>query len=237
MNTLKLSLLAAVASLGLAGAAHAEDAEPAKDFAIAFNVGAASDYEFRGISQTLRDPQIFAGADATIGGIGYAGVWVSNADFGNGTTGEYDIYGGFKPTLGLVTLVLGLIYYGYFNKPSGPDEAYYEFKALATIPAGAATLGAAIYYSPEFPFKSGPAYYYEVNGAIPVPNTKFSVSGAVGHQEVDIGVPYNTWNLGVGFAATDHIGFDLRYWDTDQHNAAPGNIYGSQVVLSVKATF
>ena len=235
MTTFKLSLLAAVASLGLAGAAHAEDAAPAKDFAIAFNVGAATDYEFRGVSQTNRSPQIFAGADATLGSIGYAGVWVSNVDFGNGTKAEYDIYGGFKPTLGAVAFDLGVIYYGYAHKPSGPDEAYYEVKALASVPVGPATIGAAVYYSPEFFGETGTATYYEVNGAVPVPNTKFTVSAAAGHQEIDAGGSYSTWNLGVGYAATDHLGFDLRYWDTDEHGF--GTIYHSQLALSVKATF
>jgi len=38
-----------------------------------------------------------------------------------------------------------------------------------------------------------------------------------------------------GFALTDHIGFDLRYWDTDEHHF--GSIYDSRVVIGVKATF
>ena len=235
MNTLKLSLLAAVASLGLAGAAHADDAAPAKDFSIAFNVGAATDYEFRGVSQTNRNPEIFAGADATIGKIGYVGVWTSNVDFLNGTKAEYDIYGGIKPTLGMVSFDLGVVYYGYTHKPKGGDEAYYEIKALATVPVGPATVGASVFYSPDFFGEIGNAIYYEVNSAIPVPNTKFTVSGAIGHQEIDAGGSYSTWNLGAGYAATDHLEFDLRYWDTDEHGF--GQIYHSQVALSVKATF
>lgn len=227
--------IAAVSVFACAGIARADDAAPAKDYSIAFNVGAATDYEFRGISQTNRKPEIFAGADLTFAKIGYVGTWLSNVDFGNGTKAEYDLYGGIRPTLGIVSLDLGVIYYGYANKPSGPDEAYYEFKALATVPVGPATLGASIYYSPEFPFKAGNAEYYEVNGSIPVPNTKLSVSGAVGRQQIDVGGDYTTWNLGAGYAVTDHLGFDLRYWDTDKHSY--GRIYHSQVVLGVKATF
>lgn len=234
MKILKLTLLAAAASLAVGSAAHAEDAAPAPAFTVAFNLGVASDYVFRGISQTNEKPEIFGGIDATIGKA-YIGTWTSNVDFGNGTSAEFDLYGGFRPTLGMVSLDLGVIYYGYANKPSGPDEAYYEVKALATVPVGAATLGASIYYSPEFPFKSGPATYYELNAASPIGKTKFSVSGAVGYQDISIGGSYTTWNLGMGFAATDHVGFDLRYWDTDAHNI--GNIYKGRVALTAKVTF
>src|SRR5689334_18881530 len=97
MKALKLSLLAAMGALALGGAAHAEDAAP---FKLSFNLGASTDYVFRGISQTDENPQVFGGADATIGSIGYAGTWLSNVDFNNGTSMEYDIYGGIKPTLG-----------------------------------------------------------------------------------------------------------------------------------------
>jgi uncharacterized protein (TIGR02001 family) len=232
MKTIKLALLAAVASLAVGGVAQAQDAEsPVK---VAFNIGAASDYVFRGISQTDEDPQIFGGVDATIG-MGYVGFWASNVDFGNSTTMEYDIYGGFKPTLGAVALDLGVIYYGYADKPAGPDEAYWEFKAAGSVPVGPATVGLAFYYSPEFFGETGTALYSEINGSVPIKDTKFSVSGAFGHQEIDAGGSYSTWNLGVGFAVNDHLGFDLRYWDTDEHSF--GKLYDARVVLGAKVSF
>ena len=232
MKALKLSLLAAAATLAIGGAARAQDAPP---FKLSFNVGANSDYVFRGISQTDSDPSVFGGVDATIGSIGYAGVWISNVDFNNGTNAEVDVYGGIKPVLGAVTFDLGAIYYGYIDQPSGSHEDYWEFKAAASVPAGPATLGAAVYYSPEFFGKVGHATYYEVNAALPIPNSKFSVSGAVGHQQLDVPGDYTTWNFGIGFALNDHIGFDLRYWDTDDDLL--GSLSDSRAVIGVKATF
>jgi uncharacterized protein (TIGR02001 family) len=102
------------------------------------------------------------------------------------------------------------------------------------VPVGKATVGAAVFYSPEFPFKSGEATYVEVNGSVPV-DDKWSVSGAVGHQSVVGPADYTTWNLGVGYAINPHLGVDLRYWDTDHHGF--GNIYDSRAVLGLKATF
>ena len=231
MNTLKIALLAAAASLAVGSAAQAAD-EPA--VAVTFNLGVASDYVFRGVSQTNENPQVYGGIDAAIGQA-YVGFWTSNVDFSNSTSAEFDLYGGFKPTLGAVSLDLGVIYYGYANKPSGPDEAYWEGKIAATVPAGPGTIGAAIYYSPEFFGETGTAVYYEVNAAFPIPNTKFTVSGAAGHQEIDAGGSYSTWNAGVGFSATDHVSFDLRYWDTDSHSF--GSIYDARVVLGARVTF
>ena len=231
MRTLKLALAAAVGSFALAGAAHAED----EAFKLAFNVGANTDYVFRGISQTDEDPSVFGGIDATIGSIGYAGVWVSNVDFGNGTDAEFDLYAGIKPVVGPVTFDIGVLYYGYVDQPSGSNEDYWEGKVTASVAAGPATLGAAFFYSPSFFGKTGDATYYEVNGALPIGDTKFTISGALGYQQVKGPADYTTWNLGVGYALTDHIGLDVRYFDTDEHGF--GKIYGSRVVAGVKLTF
>lgn len=232
MRTLKIALAAAVGSLALAGAAHAEDVAP---FKLAFNIGANTDYVFRGISQTNEDPSVFGGLDATIGSIGYAGVWVSNVDFGNSTDAEVDVYGGIKPTLGAVTFDIGGIYYAYPGQPKGSHEGYFEGKVLATVPVGKATLGASFFYSPEFFGKTGHATYYEVNGALPLGDTKFTVSGALGYQQVKGPLDYTTWNAGVSYALNDHIGLDLRYFDTDEHQF--GSIYDSRVVAGIKVTW
>jgi uncharacterized protein (TIGR02001 family) len=229
MKSLKIALLAATASVAMGGAALAQDEGPS----VSFNVGAASDYVFRGVSQTDENAQIYGGADLS-SGIFYAGVWASNVDFGDSTDAEVDVYVGVKPTAGPVSLDFAALYYGYVNAPGGSDYGYWEFKAAGSVPAGPATVGAAMYYSPEFFGGTGEALYYEVNGGFPV-GEKVSVSGAIGHQELDGPGDYNTWNLGVGFALNDNIGFDLRYHDTDED--ALGDIGEGRVVVGLKASF
>lgn len=231
MKLLKITLAAAASSLALVGAAQAAD-EAKVDLSV--NIGVNSDYVFRGVSQTNEDPSVFGGVDATMG-IGYAGIWASNVDFGNGTDAEIDVYAGVKPTAGPVSFDLGVIYYGYAGAPKGSHEGYWEGKVAASVPAGPATLGAAVYYSPEFFGKTGSAVYYEVNGAVAIPDSKFSVSAALGRQEVKGTADYTTWNAGIGYALTDHIGIDVRYFDTGEH--AFGPIYGSRAVASLKLTF
>lgn len=222
--------VAAIAAIAAMTAAPAL----AQDLDLSFNVGAATDYVWRGVSQTDENPQLSAGVDTTLWSLGYAGAWISNVDFGNGTDAEFDLYAGVKPQVGPVTLDLGVIYYGYINQPSGPDQNFVELKAAGSMPIGPATLGAAVFYSDDFFGETGQATYVEVNGSIPVAE-KISISGAVGRQNVDYDGDYTTWNLGAGYALNDVVGFDLRYHDTNEHGF--GDLYGSRVVLAVKAVF
>ena len=232
MKTLTTALLAAAATAAMSGAAFAQDESPLD---LSFNVGAATDYVWRGVSQTDESPQIYGGVDATVGMV-YAGTWLSNVDFGTGnaTDVELDLYAGIRPQLGPVALDLGIQYYGYINAPTGSDQDFVEFKLAGSVPVGPATVGAAVFWSDNFYGGTGNATYVELNGSSPI-GEKFSVSGAVGHQDVDYDGDYTTWNLGVGYALTDFLGVDLRYHDTNEHDF--GDLYESRVVLGLKAAF
>lgn len=229
MKSIKIALAATAATLAMSGAAFAQDSAPD----VSINLGVSSDYVFRGVSQTDENPQIFGGLDVSKG-MFYAGAWASNVDFNNGTDAEIDFYAGIKPQAGPVSLDFGALYYSYVNSPSGSNQSYWEFKAAGSMPIGPATLGAAVYYSPEFFGKTGEALYYEVNGSMPI-NEKLSVSAAIGHQDVDYAGDYNTWNLGLGYAFNDKVGIDVRYHDTDEHGY--GDIYDSRAVVSLKTVF
>jgi len=214
--------------LALAGPAAAQDKPD-----LSFNVGVASDYVFRGISQTNEDPEVFGGADLSWGNF-YAGTWLSNVDYSDSTDMEFDLYAGFKPTLGAVSLDLGVYYYGYTDQPTGADYDYLELKAAGSVPLGPVTLGAQAYYSPNYYSGADHGFYYEANGAY-APTEKLSFSAALGRQEVSGSSDYTTWNIGVGYALTDHLAVDVRYHDTDKHSL--GKTYGSRVAATLKATF
>jgi uncharacterized protein (TIGR02001 family) len=226
-NTLALSAALAV----LAGPAFAQDGD--SDVSLEFNIGAATDYVFRGQSQTNNDPQVFAGADVSMG-MFYAGTWVSNVDFQDSTDAEIDLYAGITPTLGAISLDLGALYYIYVDAPSGADYNYLELQAKGSVPLGPATFGVGLYYVPNGYQGIDTQFYYEVNGEYSV-NDKLSLSAAVGHQTFDGPGDYVTWNVGAGYQLTDNLGFDLRYHDTDKHEF--GKTYDSRVVLSAKVTF
>ena len=46
---------------------------------------------------------------------------------------------------------------------------------------------------------------------------------------------YTTWNAGVSYALNEHVGLDVRYFDTDEHKF--GSIYDSRVVAAIKLTW
>jgi uncharacterized protein (TIGR02001 family) len=233
MKSFKLAAIAATATLalGVAAQAKAEDGP-----SVSFNVGAASDYVFRGYSQTDSKPQVYGGADLGIG-IFYAGTWVSNVDFGDSTSMEYDLYAGFKPTLGPVSLDVGLVRYGYTNQEDGADLDFWEGKLAGSVAAGKGTVGGAVYYTPENFGQTGKATYVELNGSMPIAE-KLSVSGAVGHQALEGDGDYETWNLGVGYAINDVFGLDLRYWDTNvEESNDPAKLTSARVVVGLKAAF
>jgi uncharacterized protein (TIGR02001 family) len=246
-----IAALASAAAIAVSGAAHA-------DSSFTGNVALTSDYVFRGISQTQGDPAIQGGFDVTtdVGGLPvYAGTWASNLDFGSPSAIhvplELDVYAGVKPTIGPVSADFGVIGYLY---PSADDPSdaglsgdwnYWELKAAGSIsPATGLTLGAAIYYSPEFPLKGGNALYTELNGSWTI-NDTFAVSGAVGHQQVDAAgyfvTPttssdnYTTWNVGAT-ASVHGFTLDLRYWDADEDitNFAGEVVSDQRVVLTLR---
>ena len=67
-------LIAVIALGGMAATANAE---------VSSTITVASDYDFRGITQTARDPALQASLDwAAESGL-YVGAWASNVDFGD----------------------------------------------------------------------------------------------------------------------------------------------------------
>lgn len=206
---LAFACAAAVAALfAAAGSAHAQSAE------VAWNVGVTSDYVFRGFSQTDEGPALQGGVDVSFASGFYVGAWASNVDFGDDTDAEVDVYGGYRTEAGGFALDFGVIGYLYVNPPGGSDYDYVEFKAAASRAFGPVTLGAALYYSPDFFGLDEQATYVEANGAF-TPAPKWTVSGAVGHQSLDVGDDYTTWNAGVAYALTDNLSLDARYHGAD----------------------
>jgi uncharacterized protein (TIGR02001 family) len=230
MNLKFLGSAAAVAlAAGLTAlAAPASAADP--EFSA--NIGVVSDYVFRGFSQTNENPALQGGVDMTYGSF-YAGVWGSNVDFGDDTGAEVDIYGGYRTEAAGYALDFGVIGYLYPKEPDDADYNYVEFKAAASRAVGPATVGAAVYYSPDFFGADEAATYVELNGAFS-PMEKVTISGAVGEQFLDVSDDYATWNIGAIYAFDDSVGLDVRYHDTDVEDV-PGA--SDRVVATVKFTF
>ncbi len=110
MKTLVVSVLAFAAAVP----AFAEDAASP----LTFNVGAISDYRYRGISQTRLKPALQGGLDYAAPSGFYVGGWASTIkwikDAGGDAKVEVDLYGGYKTEVAQgLTLDVGGLYYLY----------------------------------------------------------------------------------------------------------------------------
>lgn len=225
--------LAVLALVGFCGEARAQDGGSRPQ--VSGNVAIASDYVFRGVSQTLEEPAISAGVDLTQAGF-YAGAWASNVDFGDGATdAEIDLYAGYRSEVAGFALDLGVVGYVYAGQPDGADYDFVELKVAASRSIGPATLGAAVFHSPDFFGASeDQATYAELNGSWNA-TERWTLSGALGRQWVSSDLDYSTWNLGAAYQITDNLALDVRYHDTGEHDF--GETYGARAVAMLKATF
>lgn len=136
MRKLLPSLAAATVAFGVALPAAAVEIEG--------NVTLASDYSFRGWSQTGRDPAIQGGFDVAFDSGFYVGTWASNVNFGE-TSMEWDLYVGWSTDIrDGVTLDLSFIHFDY---PNDRDALNYQEYA-ASLGVGDFTLG--LNYSPKY---------------------------------------------------------------------------------------
>jgi uncharacterized protein (TIGR02001 family) len=134
----KTAIAGLVAAAFAPGLGLAADAEPTPEHTLTGNVGFFSQYIFRGLTQTNRDPALQGGFDYAHKSGFYAGTWASNISwlkdgqppaYRSGGSLEWDFYGGWKPTFGDFTFDIGTLYYYY------PGEASNTFPgALAGNP-------------------------------------------------------------------------------------------------------
>lgn len=114
-----------IVTLALAGSAFAQTAAPAPAPAstLSYNIGATTDYRYRGISQSGKKPAINGGIDYAHSSGFYVGSWASSITWLKDTTAnpnttkgpiEIDIYGGYKGSLANgLGYDLGGLYYWY----------------------------------------------------------------------------------------------------------------------------
>jgi uncharacterized protein (TIGR02001 family) len=212
-------------------------ATPVEDVAadpqFAYSLTAASNYIFRGVSQTENDPAVFGAARVTDDQF-YAGAGIENVDFHNSTNAEYDLSGGWTPVIDGWRLDLGVIRYGYINEPAHTHIDTVDFKAVALHDLGPATLAVAVFYTPDF-FGGGHDGIYVEGRATYRITDSLSASGALGRQTVEAGIGHTTWNAGLNYAVTKNISIDARYYDTNAHGL--GSLYGSHYVAAIKGAF
>lgn len=113
LNILAISAAIAAGSL-VSGAATA---------GVTANVGAASNYLWRGVTLSNEAAQVFGGVDYSHDSGLYAGVWQSSE--GGTASGETDVYVGFSGESGKISYDVGFVQYMY-PQDATPDIDYGE---------------------------------------------------------------------------------------------------------------
>ena len=122
--TFKFKAAAAAVAFLAIGAAQAQKA-PVPDYTLTANVGAVSQYRFRGLEQTSGAPALQAGVDFAHKNGFYAGVFTSSVkwvrDYNGATAGEreVDYFLGFKTAVSDINFDFGAIQYQYPGNNSG----------------------------------------------------------------------------------------------------------------------
>ena len=84
---------------------------------IAFGGYTASDYIFRGITQSAHYPSVSGYSELRYNALKdvqlYAGTSIESIDYPNRAAAEVDFYGGVRPTFGKLALDFGYWYYWY----------------------------------------------------------------------------------------------------------------------------
>jgi uncharacterized protein (TIGR02001 family) len=208
---------AALPLLALPGTAFAQEEteETAGPIEVDFTLSAASDYRFRGLSLTGKDPQGTAELAISHESGLYAAAWASNVDTdfdGKGNDLEVDWTIGYSKDVGPVNLDGGLIYYSYLNHA---DLNYFEVYGGITVPAGPAsiTLGAA--YAPKQDNLAGlDNTYVYISGELPVKDTPFTLHGNFGIEDGVFGDNKKDWLVGVSYDVGGGLSARLDYVDT-----------------------
>ena len=201
------------------------------------NIGIFTDYNFRGFTQTGKDPAIQGGFDWSHETGIYAGVWASNVNFGDGDQAaiEIDAYGGFAGEAGGLGYDIGFIYYAYPGAASTLDYNFWEVALSVSADAGPATVSAGVNYSPENFGDTGEAVYYQLGFAVPLmEKLSFDVNGSYYDVKPAFSPDYFYWNVGMTYSF-EWFDADLRYHDTDIKGCA--NLCDTQVIFGISRSF
>ena len=180
MKKIFVPSLIALALGSVSGLAQAQAAAP--ESSLSFNVGAVSDYRYRGLSQSRLKPALQGGVDYADKSGFYVGAWGSSIkwikDGGGDSSVEVDVYGGYKGAAGDVAYDVGFLHYQYPNNKfavsANTNEVY-----------GAVTYGL-------FTAK----YSHAISNLFGVPDSKNS-------YYLDLSANFD---LGSGFTLTPHVG-------------------------------
>jgi uncharacterized protein (TIGR02001 family) len=225
---MKLTHGLAAAALSLtAMAANAE---------ITGTVGAVSDYDFRSVSLSAKDPALQGSIDYAHDSGLYAGVWGSNIDYGDSVDGdlEVDLYVGFANQINDdLGYDIGVVYYTY---PGADDiEDYPEFYAGLTYK----WFEIKQWYSNDNSGTDLDSWYTEANASFDlVENLSLGLHAGYNYGDVFEDFEYLDYSVGLTYTL-GHFDLGLKWVDNDMDDQIESDVFNSEgrAIFSISTTF
>lgn len=239
-NTMTIRTILAAAVLpfaalpGLARAQEAPAEEESGAFTIEGEVGVLSDYRFRGLSLSGKEPEVTASLTVSHESGFYVSAWASNVELGNGkaNNAEMDWTAGFSKDLGGVTADIGGVYYTYLNHS---DLNYWEVYGSLGTKVGPADVKLGLAYAPKQDHLGGEdnTYVY-VSGEMPFGDSPLSAHASLGWEDGVFADKKLDWSAGLAYDLGSGFTADVSYVDSHRSFSTAGD---PTVVASLKWGF
>lgn len=223
------------------------------------NISLASDYVFRGVTQTNQDPALQGGVEYAADSGFYVGTWGSNISWLSDASStaapissslELDLYGGYRGKFSdAVSYDVGALYYWYpGDYPTGFNSAdtLEVYAGISVAASEKVSLGAKYSYAATDLFgyaDSDGSGYLDLTANVAVADG-WSIGAHAGKQwiEGNAAFEYTDWKLGVTRSFENGFSVGLAYSDTDADSALYTNAFGNRIagsalVLSVAKSF
>ncbi|MFO0453205.1 MAG: TorF family putative porin [Pseudomonadota bacterium] len=202
-------------------------------------VTATNDYDFRGYSQSAKDPALQVSADYAFSNGFAIGAWASNVDFegvDDSADIEVDLYANYTGEISETTSwTAGVVYDLY---PGGDATGEYPefFVGLNTGP-----FALKQWFADDLYESGESAYYTEINATFELPQN-FSLLAHAGYSHGDYWSDVNgddvfDYSLGIGYTL-GNFNLALKYTATDDEDVTE-DVFNNEgrVVFSVATTF
>ena len=157
------------------------------------NVGVDSDYIFRGVSQTDGGKSAWAGADWSHDSGIYAGAWVGQVDYSDGSDLETDLFVGWAGNLGSLGIDVSYVDYSYNGNDSLDGSEIWLSGSLGDM--------SALYVLGQDGYEDYAEFGYALPGGI---NLSYGMWDNIGdHVKLSRDFDLPVWGLGASVSFVD----------------------------------
>jgi len=240
--------------LSLSAVSRADESTP-----LVGNYGIASNYVFRGISQTSEQTAFQGGLDQAGATGAYYGIWISNIswlkDSGAYTSSHFELdgYGGYKGAIGRSDFgydVGGIAYY-YDGQHNGNNANTAEIYGALTWQWLSAKLSYPLTDYFGILDSKGGTYYVDLSANYPLGKTGITLLVHAGHLKLSGSAPasadndslyaYTDWKLGASYSLAKDTTIGAYYTGTNaiaaNYTFLGKNWADSQYVIYLQQTF